>query len=176
MDSSSCDIYRLSSLLHSLSLSRARIWLSAGCWPTISFGLRGPSLQAFTPLGGWVYCRAPWGTPNKGNADGAVGVLKKMPGACELRLCAQIHLKKGLCAGTWPVCVGRAVNKYLQSQSQFQRSLSETLPRSVIFLIVKLRRGLSQLSFVHVPFFFQYISYHLFLWRVIIWTSAWPLQ
>ena len=40
-------------------------------------------------------------------------------------------------------------------QSQSQSSLSEPLPREVIFLIVKLRRGLSQLSFVNVLFSFN---------------------
>ena len=37
-----------------------------------------------------------------------------------------------------------------QSQSRF--CLSESLPRAIIFLIVKLRRGFSQLSFVYVLF------------------------
>ena len=37
-----------------------------------------------------------------------------------------------------------------QSRTQSQFCLSESLPRAVIFLIVKLRRGFSQLSFVYV--------------------------
>ena len=40
-------------------------------------------------------------------------------------------------------------------QSRFSLTLSESLPRAVIFLIVKLRRGLSLLSFVCVLFAFN---------------------
>ena len=38
----------------------------------ISFGLREPSYQAFTPFEGLLL--GAWGVPNKGNADGAVGI------------------------------------------------------------------------------------------------------
>ena len=44
-------------------------------------------------------------------------------------------------------------------------SQSEPLPRVVIFLIAKLRKAFSQLSFVYVLIFLQYISYHFLLYH-----------
>ena len=50
----------------------------------------------------------------------------------------------------------RSLGSVLDSVSGLsQSSLSEPLPRAVIFLIVKLRRGFSQLSFVYVLFSFN---------------------
>ena len=46
------------------------IWLSVSRYLEITFGLRGPSFLAFTPFGA-VFP----GAPNKGNADGAVGIF-----------------------------------------------------------------------------------------------------
>ena len=54
---------------------QARIWPSVSRCLGISFGLRGPSPQAFTPFG-------EVGAPNKGNADGAVGIF----GKCQARV------------------------------------------------------------------------------------------
>ena len=49
-----------------------------GSW-IISFGLRGPSPQAFTPFrGGLGSLPGAWGAPNKGNADGAEGIFGKL--------------------------------------------------------------------------------------------------
>ena len=50
------------------------------------------------------------------------------------------------------------LNSLLRSRSRsrsLELSLGEPLPRAVIFLIVKLRRGFSQLSFVYVSFAFN---------------------
>ena len=55
-------------------LSAARIWPSVSRYLKISFGLRGPSHQAFTPFGGGSSPGA-WGSPNKGNVDGAVDIF-----------------------------------------------------------------------------------------------------
>ena len=52
-------------------LSAARIWPSVSRCLEISFGLRGPSPQAFTPFRGGVgSLPGAWGAPNKGNARG----------------------------------------------------------------------------------------------------------
>ena len=61
---------------------------------------------------------------------------------------------------------GEACNKYPRSLSQSRSSLSLPLPRSVIFLIVKQRRGFSQLSFVYVLFSFNIVLIAYF--RVVL--------
>ena len=53
----------------------ARIWPSVSRYFEISFGLRGPSPQIYTPSGGLGSSPGAWGAPNKGNADGAVGIF-----------------------------------------------------------------------------------------------------
>ena len=57
-----------------------------------------------------------------------------------------------------------------QTQSQCSRSLSEPLPRAVIFLIVKLRKGFSQLLFVYVVF-----SFNIFLFTYFCVVSSFEL-
>ena len=60
-------------------LSAARIWPSVSRYLEISFGLRGPSPQAFTPFrGGLGSLPGAWGAPNKGNAEGAEGIFDKL--------------------------------------------------------------------------------------------------
>ena len=61
---------------------RSAVFTAAWIWPRvsqhleISFGLRGPSSQAFTPFrGGLGWSPSAWGAPNKGNADRAVGIF-----------------------------------------------------------------------------------------------------
>ena len=56
-------------------LSAARIWQSVSRYLEISFGLRGPSPQAFTTFQGLGSSPGAWGAPNKGNIDGAVGIF-----------------------------------------------------------------------------------------------------
>ena len=53
-------------------LSAARIWPSVSRYLEISFGLRGPSPQAFTPFrwGGWVHCPAPEAPLTRGMPTG----------------------------------------------------------------------------------------------------------
>ena len=90
-------------------LSAARIWPSVSRYLEISFGLRGPFPEAFTPFrGGLGSLPGAWGAPNKGNADGADGIFGKLrarvgygpaPGPTQKRPCA-IHARK----------VGRASN------------------------------------------------------------------
>ena len=60
-------------------LSAAWIWPSVSRYLDISFGLRGPSPQAFTPFRGGL-CSLPgaWGAFNKGNTDGAEGIFGKL--------------------------------------------------------------------------------------------------
>ena len=60
-------------------VSAARIWPSVSRYLEISFGLRGPSPQAFTPFrGGLGSLPGAWGAPNKGNAEGAEGIFDKL--------------------------------------------------------------------------------------------------
>ena len=60
-------------------LSAARIWPGVSRYLEISFGLRGPSPQAFTPFrGGLGSSPGAWGAPNKGNAEGAEGIFDKL--------------------------------------------------------------------------------------------------
>ena len=60
-------------------LSAARIWPSVSRYLKISFGLRGPSPQAFTPFrGGLGSSPGAWSAPNQGNADGAEGIFCKI--------------------------------------------------------------------------------------------------
>ena len=77
-------------------LSAARIWPSVSRYLEISFGLTGPSPQAFTSFGNRP---APRG---EGNADGAEGIFGKLwarvgygpaPGPTQKRPCA-IHARK----------------------------------------------------------------------------------
>ena len=78
-------------------LSAARIWPSVSRYLEFSFGLRGPSPQAFTSFGRVGFsCPAPEAPLIKGNAEGAVGYFWQTPGACGLRPCARSHPKKGL--------------------------------------------------------------------------------
>ena len=78
-------------------LSAARIWPGVSRYLEVSFGLRGPFPQAFTPFrGGLGSSPGAWGAYNKGNADGAEGIFGQTPGACGLRLCARSYPKKGL--------------------------------------------------------------------------------
>ena len=55
----------------------------------------------------------------------------------------------------WALFCAVSVSVSDSASVQFQCSLSEPLPRTVIFLIVKLRRGFSQLSFEYVLFAFN---------------------
>ena len=72
-------------------LSAARIWPSVSRYLEISFDLRGRSPQVSTAMGGFIARRLRG--PNKGNADGAVGIFG-MPGAYGLLPCARTHLKR----------------------------------------------------------------------------------
>ena len=58
-------------------LSGARIWPSVSRCLEISFGLRGPSPRLLLPSGRLGLSPGVWGAPNKGNADGAVGIFRK---------------------------------------------------------------------------------------------------
>ena len=56
----------------------AQIWPSVSrCLGVFSFGLRGPSPQTFTPFGKVGFIARRLRPPNKGNADGAVGIFGK---------------------------------------------------------------------------------------------------
>ena len=118
MDSSSCDIYQVSSLLHSRSLSRSK---SGGCNNTAFLLLLGSTSagragygtdlaecvsiagdflrpqgafpQAFTPFGLGSSPGA-WGAPSKGNANGAVGILGKCRARVGYGPVTRIHQKK----------------------------------------------------------------------------------
>ena len=72
----------------------------------------------------------------------------------------------------WALFRGVAVSTQSRTQSRF--CLSESLPRVVIFLIVKLGGGFLPAIVCVCIICLQYISYYLFLCRVIIWTSPWP--
>ena len=73
-----------------------------------------------------------------------------MPGAFGLWPCPRTPPKK---TGLVPQLLVRwGEERIPQSETQSWFCLSEPLPRAVIFLIVKLRRGFSQLSFVYVLF------------------------
>ena len=69
-DLSSCRV-----ALQPAVLSAVRIWPSESQYLEISFGRRGRSTQAFTHFGGLGSSPGAWGAPNKGNADGAVGIF-----------------------------------------------------------------------------------------------------
>ena len=55
----------------------------------------------------------------------------------------------------WHIPTELSLHSLSQSQSRSRSSFIELLPRVVIFLIVKLRRVFSQLSFVYVLFSFN---------------------
>ena len=88
-------------------LSAARIWPNVSRYLEISFGLRGPSSQAFTPFGRGS-SPGSWGASNKGNADGAVGIFRNA-GRVWAPALRQDPPKKRPCA-TLARQVGRATN------------------------------------------------------------------
>ena len=180
MDSSSCDLCRLSSLLHSRSLSRGKSGSCnntallqmlvrssagrAGCGADLAACVlatgdfllsQWASPLAFTPFEGLGLLPGAWGVPNKGNAVEAVGIFGKCrervgsgpaPDPPEKGLLPHFHVRRG---------VEQIPQSRSQSRTQSQFCLSEPLPWAVIFLIVTLMRGFSQLSFMHVPFAFN---------------------
>ena len=60
-----------------VQISLALIWSSVFRHLEPSFGLRGPSPRLLLPSGRLGLSPGAWGTPNKGNADGAVGIFGK---------------------------------------------------------------------------------------------------
>ena len=110
----SCINTALLQLLSRISVGRAGCWhgsgrVCLGSW-IISFGLRGPSSQAFTPFrGGLGSLPGAWGAPNKGNAEGAFGIFGKLRARVGYRPAPGPTQKKALCH-TCPL--GGAVNKY----------------------------------------------------------------
>ena len=168
MDSSSCDIYQLSSLLRSRSLRRSK---SGGSNNTALPQLLGRTLdvradcgadlaecvlatgdflrpQGPIPLG---YCLlrgvlpGAKGAYNKGNADGAVGIL----GKCRVRVGSGPALgptKKGLV----PHFLVRWGDEQIpQSRTQSRYCLNKSLPRTVILL------NLGGVTVVYVLFAFN---------------------
>ena len=100
-----------------------------GSW-IISFGLRGPSPQAFTPFrGGLGSLPGAWGAPNKGNADGARAFLansgrvwatalrpvppKKRPCAIHARKVGRASNTAVFCWFWWLLRIWRWMNGYI---------------------------------------------------------------
>ena len=93
-----CRLSRCRVALRPAMLSEARIWPSVSRYLEISFGLRGPSPQAFTPFrGGLGSLPGAWGAPNKGNADGAEGIFGKLPARVGYGPAPGPTQKKALC-------------------------------------------------------------------------------
>ena len=108
-------------------LSAAWIWPSVSQYLDISFGLRGPSLQAFTPFGRGSSPGA-WDTYNKGNANGAVGIFGNAGRVWATALRSDPP-KKALCH----TCqLGGAVIKYCRSISV----LSKQYETSYLFYVI----------------------------------------
>ena len=98
-----------------------------GSW-IISFGLRGPSPQAFTPFrGGLGSLPGAWGAPNKGNAEGAEGIFGKLRARVGYGPAPGPTQKKGL-VPYMPVRWG--VHQILQYFAEF---LEATLRQNLIF-------------------------------------------
>ena len=95
-------------------LSAARIWPGVSRYLEVSFGLRGPSPQAFTSFGRVGELPGAWGAPNQGNADGAVGIFGKCRARVGYGPAPGPTIKKALCH-TFPL--GGASNKYRKSIS-----------------------------------------------------------
>ena len=89
-------------------LAAVRIWPGASRLLDFSYGLRGPSPQAITPFG-WGWSPGAWGATNKGNADGAVGILGKCRACVGYGPAPGPTKKKALCH---TFTFGRAWNKY----------------------------------------------------------------
>ena len=77
-------------------LSAARIWPGVSRYLEMSFGLRGPSPQAFTSFGRVGLIAQFLRRPQQGECRRGRGYFWQTPGACGLRPCARSHPKKGL--------------------------------------------------------------------------------
>ena len=97
---SSIPILHLSNCQVALRLevfTAAGIWQSVSRYLEISFGLWGPSPQAFTHFGWLGSSPGAWGATNRGNDDGAVGIFGNAGRVWATTLCSYPPKKKSLC-------------------------------------------------------------------------------